>query len=91
MRGQHHYADLRVVAANRQRGLESLGRVVWGHANVNQRQVRPQLTHEVKEARRIAGLADHIEARALEQAGQPLAQEHVVLGHDDPAPVRGGV
>ena len=32
----------------------------------------------------VPGLAHHVEPRALEQAGQPLAQQDVVVGDEDP-------
>jgi sensor histidine kinase regulating citrate/malate metabolism len=35
----------------------------------------------------VAGLAHHLEARALQQAGQPLAQQQVVLGQHHPQPI----
>jgi len=39
----------------------------------------------------IAALPDDLEAGALQQARQPLAEQHVVLGEDHPCPGHGPI
>ena len=40
------------------------------------------LAHEREQLGRVAGLPDDLEAGALEQAGQALAEQDVVVGQD---------
>jgi hypothetical protein len=40
---------------------------------------------QVEQAHAVARLTDHLEAGPPEQAGNPLADEHVVVRHDNPA------
>jgi hypothetical protein len=43
------------------------------------------LADQVEQRGGVDCLTDHLEAGPLEQAGNPLADEHVVIGHHDPA------
>jgi hypothetical protein len=43
------------------------------------------LADQVQQLHGIARLADHLEAGPLEQADDPLADQHVVVGHDNTA------
>jgi hypothetical protein len=54
------------------------------HSDVDQREIRFQLTHELDQLDAVAGATDDLETRALQQARETLAQQNVVVGHDDP-------
>ena len=43
--------------------------------------------HKVKQARRIAAPADHVEAGALKQACQALAKQNIVVSQRNPGPL----
>jgi hypothetical protein len=43
----------------------------------------------VPTAEAISGLAHNLEAGALQQAGDALTQQYVVVGHDDPRRLHG--
>jgi hypothetical protein len=60
--------------------------VLWDgrHADVDHHQLGRLLGDQGQELGGVAGLADDLEAGTLEQAGQPLAEQHVVLGQDHP-------
>jgi hypothetical protein len=53
------------------------------HPNVDDDELGLVLAHELEELDRVAGLADHLKTRPLEQARQPFAKKDVVVGHDD--------
>ena len=55
------------------------------HPDVDDGQVRKVLADQVQQLRGIARLTDHLEAGPLEQADNPLADQHIVVGHDNTA------
>lgn len=57
--------------------------MIWRHANVHDRQIRPELAHESHQLRSVTGLADDLVPAALEQAREALPHQHVILGDDD--------
>ncbi len=65
------------------RGAQALVGVGRRHPHVHDRDVglvRADLAHQVLG---VAGLADDVEARLLEQADEALAQQHGVIGDND--------
>ena len=52
------------------------------HPDVDQHDVRDQLPDEVEEVAGVACLADHLEARARQEARQPSPEQDVVIGDD---------
>jgi hypothetical protein len=66
---------------------QALGGVTRRHPDVHQDEVGPLLPDQVQQPRRVAALADHVEAGALKQACQTLAQENVIVGQRDPDPI----
>ena len=53
------------------------------HPNIDHHELRLAVTNQGEQLRRIGGLAHHLETRPLQQAGQTLAQQNVVVGDDD--------
>jgi hypothetical protein len=80
--GEHEDRDVRLLGADRARGVEALGRVRRRHADVDDRQVGPLRAHQRQQLGRVRGLPDDLEAGTLEHAGEPLAQEVVVVRQD---------
>ena len=66
--------------------LETLGRVCRGHPDVDHYQRRRFLVNQGQQLGTVARLPDDLESRALEEAGQALTQQYVVLGQDHPQP-----
>ena len=60
-------------------GVEPLGRVRGWHADVDDDELRLLFTDQGEQLRPVAGLADDVEAVSLEQAGDPLAEQDVVV------------
>ena len=54
------------------------------HPNVGHHQFRSVLTNDRQQLRTITGLAHNIETRTIQQAGQPLPKQQIVLGYNDP-------
>ena len=88
--GEDEDRDLRKLVADDARGVESLRRMRWRHPDVDDGQVGLVGAHMVEELRHVTGAADDVEPRLLEQARHSLAQEDVVVGHDDARPARCG-
>ena len=61
--------------------LEALGCEGGRHPDVDDHKVGFQVAHLIDQLRRFARLAHDLEASAREEAGNPLAEEHVVVGH----------
>jgi hypothetical protein len=78
--------DLRELGPDRAGRVETLPRLCGRHADVDHREVRELLMDNLVEGSRIAGLADHVEPRPIQEACDPLAQKNIVLGHDDAEP-----
>ena len=69
--------------ADHPRSLQTLRPMIWRHANVHDRQIRPELAHESHQLRSVTGLADDLVPAALEQAREALPHQHVILSDDD--------
>ena len=83
VRRQDEDADVRVLGADRPRGVEALRRVRRRHPDVDEHEVGRRLADESQQLRRVPRLPDHGEARALEHAREPFPEEEVIIGHDD--------
>ena len=69
--------------------LQSLGGVGGRHPDVGHHQVRRDPPDLLQQPRAVTGLAHHLEAGVLEQAGQALPEQHVVFGQYHPQPGHG--
>ena len=58
-----------------------------GHPNVHQHEVGRLLTNKREQPCAVAGLAHDNKMGALEETRESLAQEHVIVGQDDPRAV----
>jgi hypothetical protein len=54
------------------------------HPDVNHGEIRALHTDQVDEAPRVPGLARELESRPFQQPRYALAQQHVVLGQNNP-------
>jgi hypothetical protein len=88
MRGEHENRRLGQLFADLAGGVEALDRMGGRHTDVDDGEVGPVLPNELDQVRRVARLAHDLEARALEQAGQALAEEDVVVGEHHSGPGR---
>ena len=84
VRGQDEDRDLRQLFADRPRRLEPLGRMGRRHADVDDRNVRLLLPHELDQAVGVARLTDDVVAPLAQQSRETLAKQHVVVGDRDP-------
>src|SRR5262249_26001019 len=73
------------------RRFQPLGGVAGRHPDVRHHQVGCGLADHREQPRAVAGLPHHLEAGALEQAGQALPEQDVVLAQNHPRPGHGGV
>ena len=69
----------RIVCAASSPSVECVGR----HPDVDDHELGLVLAHELDQLVRVARLADDLEVGSLEQACEPLAEQDVVVGHDD--------
>ena len=60
--------------------------VCRGHSDVDHYQRRRLLMNQGQQLGAVAGLPDDLESGALEDAGQALTEQNVVLGQDHPQP-----
>jgi hypothetical protein len=67
----------------RPRRVETLRPMSRRHANVHDRQIRPVLAHEPHELGPVARLTDDLVPTPLEEAGDALPHQHVIVGDDD--------
>src|SRR5262245_14662351 len=81
--GQDEDADLRMLLANRLRRGEALVGVARGHPDVDDRHVGVVAANLEQQVVRGRRLADDLEAGLLEDARDPLPQQHGVFGDDD--------
>jgi hypothetical protein len=56
------------------------------HPNVYDNEVGLSGTYRINQRPGVTGALDHVVACLAEEARDPLAQQDVVIGHDDPAP-----
>ena len=68
--------------ADRPRRLETLSRMSRRHSDVDEHQVGPVLADQVEQLHPVAGLPYHLELGALEQAGDALSKQDVVVRQD---------
>src|SRR5262245_58787721 len=73
-----------MLLADRGRGAGALVGVRGRRADVHDRDVGAVRAHLEDQVLRLAGAADDLEPLVLEQLGEPLAQQHRVLGDHDP-------
>ena len=85
---QDQDAGLRMLLADLPGRLHALGGVGRRHPDVDHHQVGLVAGDQRHQLGAVPGLADDLEAGALEQAGQALAEQDVVLGQDHPQPGR---
>ena len=88
VRGESDDGGIRKLLADRLGGFEALGRVRGRHANVDDHEVRPKLAHQVDQLGRVPALTHHLETGTLEQAGETLAHEDLVVRQHDPGRAR---
>jgi hypothetical protein len=80
---QHEHAHIRVVAANVLRSKEPVVAPIGRHPYVHDGDVRlPRLDH-AQQGVGIATAAGDLEARILEQPGEALAKQRLVVGDHD--------
>jgi hypothetical protein len=93
VRRQDEDPDLRELGADRVCGIETLGRVGGGHANVQHDEFWHVLAHQSQQFCRLARGADELKGRTPEQAGETLAYEEIILRdhHTDGSHGRQGV
>jgi len=72
VRRQDQDRGVRVLLADLVGGVQAFGGVGRRHPDIDDDQLGPLLADHLKKPRRIAGLADHVEARTFEQAGHAL-------------------
>ena len=84
VRGQDQDGDVRELGADHAGRVETLGGMVRRHPDVHDGQFRFMLPDQRDELRPVTGLADHDKSGPLEQAGQALPEEDVVVGQRDP-------
>jgi hypothetical protein len=88
VRGQNDDGGIREFLSDGRRGVETFGGMRGRHADVDDREIRPELANERDQLGSSAAHADDVEARALEQARQPLAQQNVVVRDHHPSRAR---
>ena len=72
--GEHEHLRVRVLLADLHRRAQAVVGVGRRHLDVDDRDVGPVRPDLAAQVDRVAGLADHVEARLLQQAAQPLAE-----------------
>ena len=82
MRGEHEDAYVREFLADRRRGIEALGRMGGGHANIQHDQLWKVLANQPHQLGHIARQTDDLKAQRFEDAGNALAQEDIVVRDD---------
>ena len=54
------------------------------HPNVGHHQIGRPIADQRQQLRAVAGLADNVKTRPIQQTGQTLTQQHIILGHHYP-------
>jgi hypothetical protein len=62
--------------------------VLRRHPDIHHREIGTLSPHQFYELGGVAGLTDDLQAGAVQQAGQTLAQQDVVIGQDYPDAAR---
>src|SRR6266540_1099890 len=81
--GQHHHGDLRVLAADHERGPDALVGVGRRHAHVDHDQVGVVLADSSQQLLGVGHGGGDLEAAVAEQLGQAFAEQDRVLGDHD--------
>jgi signal transduction histidine kinase len=81
---QHQDPDVRQLAADFPGGVQSFGVVVGWHPDIDHSEFRAELADQRDELVGVAGLPDHVEAGALQQADQTFPEQDVVVSYDRP-------
>ena len=89
MRGKDKDGDVRKFRTDLAGRLKAFGGVTRRHPDVHDHQFRLLLAHKGEQQRRVRALPNDVEARALKQARETLAQQDVVVCQRDPDPVLG--
>ena len=57
---------------------------VGGMPNVGHHQIGRPIADKRHQLRAVAGLPDNVQTRPIQETGQTLTQQHIILGHYDP-------
>ena len=81
---QHQDADVRELPSDRHGGLEALGVVTGGHADVDDDEVGLLLADQANQLLRVTASTRDLEPGAHQQPGDSFTEQDVVVGHHDP-------
>ena len=84
--GQHQDGGIRQFLTDHPGRLQPLSRVRWRHPDVGHYQVGPGLAGQRKQLCAVTRLPHHLIAGVVEQTGQALAEQDIVLGQHHPRP-----
>ena len=84
MRREQQDGDIGELLADYPRRIEPLGAMRWRHPNVGHHQLRRALANEREQLPTVTGLPHHIEPRTVQQTGQTLPKQQIVIGHQHP-------
>ena len=85
VRGKHDDRGLRKLGADHAGCLEPFPRMRRRHPDVDDRELGSMLANELEQLAGVTTPTDDGEAGPLEEAGNPLAQQHVVVRNDNPS------
>ena len=88
--GQHQDGGIRQFLTDDPGRLQPFGRVRGRHPDVGHDQVGAGLPGQRQQLRAVGGLPGHLTAGALEQTGQALTEQDIVLGQHHPRPGHDG-
>ena len=88
--GQHQDGGSRQFLTDHPGRLQPLGGVRGRHPDVGHYQIGPGLTGQRKQLCAVTCLPHHLIAGAVEQTGQALAEQDIVLGQHHPRPGHDG-
>ena len=88
--GQHQDGGSRQFLTDHPGRLQPFGRVRGRHPDVGHYQVGPGLPGQRQQLRAVTGLPRHLIAGVVEQTGQALAEQDIVLGQHHPQPGHDG-
>ena len=82
--GDHEYGSAGDLAAHLERGAQALVAEGGGQADVHDREIGAPGDHLADQRIAVADRGHHFDVVVAQQAGQAVAQEHVILGDDYP-------
>ena len=88
--GQHQDGGIRQFLTDHPGRLQPFSRVRRRHPDVGHYQVGPGLAGQRKQLCAVTRLPHHLIAGAVEQTGQALAEQDIVLGQHHPRPGHDG-